>query len=225
MNKKNNFENIDIFDKKEPLFVELERYMEEDYKYGYKMLRHPLVYCIPYLENFNYFINRQYEQKLNALKTYKENKNWEQYIFMYEKPYRIQMFNLIKKQLSDKDYWKILGEIWINSENIWQNKNIWKTCFSSKRKNKQCLMIESELDDFNKLDNEINIYRGCQNKNKDGFSWTLDYNKAKWFSNRFEKFGNILSGQCNKKDIIAYFSRRNEEEIVVLPKHVRIFND
>ena len=34
--------------------------------------------------------------------------------------------------------------------------------------------------------------------------------------------GLLLIGQCRKADVIAYFSRRGEEEIVINPDHVRI---
>jgi hypothetical protein len=47
-------------------------------------------------------------------------------------------------------------------------------------------------------------------------SWTLDKNQAKWFANRFEKDGVVLEKRISKKNIVAYFNGRNEEEVIVV---------
>ena len=81
---------------------------------------------------------------------------------------------------------------------------------------KSLLMNEDELDIYNKLDNEVKVYRGT--KNKDDFkamSWTLDYDKAEWFANRFGTDGYILEATINKNDIVAFFDVRGESEVVI----------
>ena len=53
---------------------------------------------------------------------------------------------------------------------------------------------------------------------KDDFkamSWTLDYDKAEWFANRFGTDGYILEATINKNDIVAFFDVRGESEVVV----------
>ena len=45
-------------------------------------------------------------------------------------------------------------------------------------------------------------------------SWTREFDKAKWFSNRFGE-GYVLEGTAHKEDVLAFFSRRGEEEVVM----------
>lgn len=47
-----------------------------------------------------------------------------------------------------------------------------------------------------------------------------EYDKAEWFSNRFGE-GYVLEGTVNKKDALAFFNRRGEEEIVIEAKNVQ----
>jgi hypothetical protein len=78
-------------------------------------------------------------------------------------------------------------------------------------------MDEQELETLKSLDNELVVYRGCvKNLNENGLSWTLDKNQAKWFANRFEKDGVVLEKRISKKNIVAYFNGRNEEEVIVV---------
>jgi hypothetical protein len=76
-----------------------------------------------------------------------------------------------------------------------------------------------------KLPRTLTIYRGYRYRNADGWSWTLDQKKAMWFANRLEVLGGkpkVATGKVKKSDVIAYFSRRKEKEIVVDPSKIRI---
>lgn len=55
--------------------------------------------------------------------------------------------------------------------------------------------------------------------NPNGMSWTRKYDKAVWFANRFGN-GYVIKGTAKKEDVLAYFSRRGEEEIVIEAKKV-----
>lgn len=74
-------------------------------------------------------------------------------------------------------------------------------------------------DDIEQLsdDDMVTIYRGVRVNNYKGLSWTIDKQLAEWFAKRFgvngEK-GYVFTGQIKKKDIIAFFDSRNEEEVV-----------
>ena len=49
-------------------------------------------------------------------------------------------------------------------------------------------------------------------------SWTLDEEKAKWFATRFDSDMQVVySTTIQKLDILAYFTERGENEIVVDP--------
>lgn len=66
-------------------------------------------------------------------------------------------------------------------------------------------------------DSMITVYRGVKENNYKGLSWTIDRNIAEWFAKRFSYNVNkvyLFSGHLKKKDIIAFFNCRNENEVV-----------
>ena len=46
-------------------------------------------------------------------------------------------------------------------------------------------------------------------------SEALNFEKAKWFAERWGKRGTIYSAVIDKKDILAYFDSKSEDEVVV----------
>ena len=53
-------------------------------------------------------------------------------------------------------------------------------------------------------------------------SWTLSRKTAVWFAERFRPEEPVVGeGRCCKEDILAYFTGRGEEEIVIDPRAVR----
>lgn len=89
--------------------------------------------------------------------------------------------------------------------------------------NPRLMMNDDENSSFEKLPDYLTIYRGfsIQDSNSEiedyiSFSWSLDYNKAVWFSERH--CGNksmILKCDIRKDEILSYFTRRRESEIVI----------
>ena len=71
---------------------------------------------------------------------------------------------------------------------------------------------------YKNLPESIRVYRGVAvGRNPKGLSWTNNLEKARWFSNRFNnenEVGYIQTVVVNKKDILAYFNTRNEDELV-----------
>jgi hypothetical protein len=209
---------------KEELHEELKKYIFEADFIG-QVLQHPLVYQVPYSPQFNKMVNKQFEFKKNKLEQAIENKDWDNYIFMHERPYRIEAFQAIEENLSNKEYWSTLKSIFVDSENIYQNFNDWENLFYSERDCKEYFMSEDNKLAFDELPEELIIYRGFVNDDgENSFSWSLDIEKAIWFANRFSKGEEyyVAKATVNKKDIIGYTNDRNEEEIVVLPEHLNI---
>ena len=78
---------------------------------------------------------------------------------------------------------------------------------------------------FDKLPEVVTVFRGSTHKKgKKGFSWTTDREKAVWFAKRFNRdgIGYVVEGTVAKANVIAYFNRRREAEIVTLPEHVTV---
>lgn len=86
---------------------------------------------------------------------------------------------------------------------------------------KKSLMYDDEYETYTNLPESFIVYRGVTpGRNPNGMSWTREHDKAEWFSNRFGE-GYVLKGTVNKKDVLAFFSRRGEEEIVIEAKNVK----
>jgi hypothetical protein len=210
-----------LLTKKEDLHPDLTWYLEDNSRWG-QFLKHPLVFSVPYNEVFNAMLNKQYEYKKSYTEECITKKNWSQYIFLHERPYRAWAFQKIMKRLTDTEYWSLLGSIWTDSENIWQNFSLFKRFLRSKRPGKENLMHENDRGFLAGLPDEIRVYRGHMGKNKRGLSWSLSSHAAGWFAQRFkEKCSGVITGLLSKDKIQAIFLGRSEFEVVADFKDVR----
>jgi len=198
----------------EELHEDLKPYVEQG-EFG-PMLRHPLHYEVPWIFS-NAMANRRYEEKLKMVQKAIDSQNWKQYVWLHERPYRVDAFKEIQELLEDSEYWHLLGQIWTDTENGWANLEDWKKLFSSKRSKRSYLMDWDEQMAYESLSDTVTVYRGCQpGLNENGISWTLNYDKAQWFATRLGKDGVVLEKQVTKRDIVAVFTGRNEFEAVII---------
>jgi len=197
----------------EPLHPDLVPYLEKDGALG-PQLRHPLVYQVPLWSNGR--ANAYYEQKKSDLIDAVLHRKYNRIIYLHERPYRLQAFISIAKDLPDETYWSLLASIWTDTENAWQNLEQWRELFSSSRPKRERLMDRDEVLALSSLPDTVKVYRGCQKGiNEDGISWTLKRDKAEWFATRLGKDGVVLEKEISKSDIIAVFTNRNEFEVIV----------
>jgi hypothetical protein len=178
-----------------------------------KQLRHPLVYQFGMMGNG--WANAYYRQKKADVEKALQNKKYDSFVWLHERPYRIEAFKQIEHLLSDTAYWKLVADIWTDTENQWQNYEEWKDLIGSKRSNRHYMMTEEEDNLLRSLADEVTIYRGCQKGlNENGLSWTLNKSKAQFFANRFGKKGIILERKIPKSDIVAVLTGRGEYEVI-----------
>jgi hypothetical protein len=130
----------------------------------------------------------------------------------------------LNDQIPKSAYGEIVSSIWIDSENIHEHLEQWVDVFQCAMNMGCLLMDEDDWSRFIDLPATMKIYRGIQYKSQtDGLSWTLDRDKAIWFMNRWKRPGNkpqLLVGEIDKEDVIAYYGARGESEIVCFPEHV-----
>ena len=121
-----------------------------------------------------------------------------------------------QKFLTDKEHWQIIIDTWSKSEHNSElhNRDKWK----------DILNMRAPINYFKKNLKKINtVYRAGS---IDGFSWTLNKNKAIEFQQRYNSFNPIYNSynqniQINIRDIrfdeIKFYNNlRDEEEIVVI---------
>lgn len=80
------------------------------------------------------------------------------------------------------------------------------------------VMDSEEQAEFDKLPEQLTIYRGITDYNKKhikGISWTLDIDIASYFAHRFRCKGKVYKATIQKKYVLAYYQNRGENEVVV----------
>jgi hypothetical protein len=209
----------ELFQKKEPLCEELESRLTS-MSSGMEVIHHPLMIEVMPSENMYAFYNQRLKVKKEHIENCLKENDIQGYVFMHEKPYRLEaFFDFVSKKGTPKDtvaYWETLSEIWTNSENNWQNLKVWKQLLSKNVKNRSKFMDADERKRFRELPNEFTIYRGCTDENTDGLNYTLDKEIAEWFSKRYSKKGYVIEKKVQKSEVFAYLNGRNEEEIIYL---------
>lgn len=136
-------------------------------------------------------------------------------------PYWLTWLWLTKSYLDKITFSELFGEAWVSVENSNGDANVKQRTLISWfiQSDKKHLMTEEELAVYEKLPSRITVYRGvCSLSSKTGLSYTTSLKVAKFFANRFNADGfkpYILKAEIDKQDAIAYFNRRQEEEIIV----------
>lgn len=215
-----------LADRGAELDPELAAYLEEESLLGFPTIRHPLVYSVPHFSNA--LANRQLAAKKEMVARARRQRDWSQYLYLHERPYRLDAFAAICYRLGDQKYWELLGSIWTDTENMYQNEQLWRDCLTAERRYRSRLMSVDErkalAHDIDKTDNTI--YRGFSVPGREaGLSWTTNSVVAKSFARR-AGLGKgepryLATGKVARKDIIAFFDGRSEYEVVVLPENVR----
>lgn len=169
----------------------------------------------------------KFKNCVNELKEHIKSENSVSDIMLHiTQPYQLLFFSLIEDYLDEQTFATLLKECYTKTEfpNCDVNVPVEDIREMFKTANKTLLMDADEVEIFNKLDNELTIYRGFySNEYYDALSWTLDYDKAHFFARRFNNTkGSIFQANIKKDDIYAYFECRNEKEIIV--DYTKLYN-
>ena len=145
---------------------------------------------------------------------------------MVTKPYALTFLKFAMPHLSREDMSQILASAWTRSEAPHQDVNVTvnQLLRMFKQADPTCLMEQDEYIQFKTLDDTVTVYRGVtphNAKSVKALSWSLNQETAEWFAKRFGHRGYVYEGQIDKKYVYAYFSGRNESEIVMRPKYLR----
>lgn len=213
--------------KKEDLHPDLKEYLDETSAIG-TCLRHPLVFAIPYMEPLNAMYNEQYKVKKEYRDKAFDEGRWNSWIFIHEKPYRLQMLYELEishaEEYDNQTFWELLGECWTNTENMWQMDDVIRELLElgEGRDNKEAMMNSQEQRLFKTLPKKFVVYRGHQGMNDHGLSWTLSPWRAKWFANRWScDDGQVSKATAHKDNIVAIFLGRQEMEVGVIPEFLQ----
>jgi hypothetical protein len=200
----------------EELDPELQPWIEETDVLG-PVLKHPLVFQVPM--HLNGIANRQYKHKREALSRAVAAEDWHAYVFLHERPYRFDaLFSVIARRVANESIDELAQSVWTDSENIWQNLDGWREVFEITGHGVDPAVTELPR-------GELTIYRGAQEgvNEEDGFSWTLDRERAEWFARRFknpEQTPVLVTAKVHRDFVIWHLTGRGEDEIVVDPDNI-----
>jgi hypothetical protein len=197
------------------------------------VLKHPLVFGIPYSVFQNPRYNYGLQWKKDCLEKYARERDYSGFIYAHERPYRLDAVQHIIADLpvNAHEVWNCARIAWTDSENIYQNEYEWRTIFEDWMDDcRESFMTADDVIEWAMLpDSEpIPVYRGfCVDGREQGMSWTTDKIRAKFFAKRFAERGiqgaaRLAVGKVMKSDCIGYLNERNESEVVVLPENVEI---
>jgi len=202
-----------------PLDPELEEWLSET-PFG-TVLKHPLLFSVPYFPPLNRILNSQLAAKRLAVVEAEANEDWSRYLVLYERPWRGEAFAKIADRMSDQQYWNELSWVWLDSENIPENPQLWDRLLRVDRPGRHHLMNDHEKSELEALPDELIIYQGHTTVRDDGWSYTTRRTTAEWFARRFADLETgrpmLTTATVAKADVTAYLLRRGEYEILVDP--------
>jgi len=216
----------ELSQRRERLLPELVEYLVET-PFG-QMVNHPLVHQLVVDPERAALLNLQYcraREHVNAALTEvdRDPYTWHSFVHWHERPYRFWAFSMIADQLSDKHFWRLLSDVWNDSDNNWENTAGWRALWNQARPIKHSAMDSFERRAFKRLPEKLTIYRGtCEGHAVDGMSWTPNRDYAIWFANRrhliHDKPPVLITARAKKADIHALLIDRcwrREIEIVI----------
>lgn len=199
----------------EELEPELARHLQEG-PLG-TMIHHRLVIEISYHSQFNRMYNQQFRKKTEVIRKASETGDWVKYVFLHERPYRLEAFMEIEEHVPDDHYWSLVHSIWIDTENAGQNLMEWLDIWHADRPGREGGMSDQEREHLAQLPPMVEVWRGARRSDHLALSWSLNKKKAMWFARRFAKKGErlfLMRGLVKKEDILAVILGRNEWEVV-----------
>jgi hypothetical protein len=210
--------------KEERLLPELQKYVDDSDARGL-IFRHPL--CVQAGLNMDRaaWINWTVRDREKELERLRKKADWMGAISMYTKQFLLQGFCNDMEHFDNATYWSLLAHVWMNTEFPWRDRRLLLDMFLSPRPERDKLIEESEHQALARLTESFPVYRGFLGRRAKGLSWTTERKRAIWFARRFAKIGigdpRLLSGIATKKDVLAYFTRREESEVVIDPEKVK----
>lgn len=159
--------------------------------------------------------NKPYRVRRELAQKYLEEENFDSFIFMHERPFRLEALVEVLFSIKKEDLFRIVEYVWTDSEGPCVNLEVWKYIFN------YCEELGVLEDSKKDLPEKFTIYRGTRAGIKDiGISWTLDASVAKMFSERFytkrtNKQPIVKIKEVKKGDIFLFTDARGEKEVIL----------
>ena len=164
------------------------------------------------------WLEKHIRHKLEILEQAREKEDWAQYVFIHERPYRVDALRqLVSVNLvNPHDLPKLILDVWIDTESPHQSYEDWDYLFNAVTCDElNAVLVEEEITARDKLPAKITLYRGADPQYPTGYSFTLDEEKAYWFANRFGAEGKVRGRVVPKDVTVGPLMGRGEDEMIV----------
>jgi hypothetical protein len=165
------------------------------------------IYCGGDFEDNLY--NQQYEYKKRRRAELLAANDFEGYVFLTERPYRLNaLLDIIgDNKCNAERLANLIMQVWADSESPSTNIKIWRKIFSDM---KNCRVFQESK---NSLPERFKVWRGGTAK---GISWTTDEKVAHWFAKRLNKNDAVHCREITRDNAVCYVGDRGEKEIILL---------
>lgn len=208
-----------------PLHPDLVPWVQEGEPFA--SLRHPLVYEVPYFSEHSH-ANQVYAHKRKRLAEAMEEQDWSTVVWLHERPYRAEALDDVAWRIEDDaDYWNLVRDVWMDTENLRQWDHLIENLLHPAERGEPQMMDDDEQAALAAMGDPITVWRGHSQYNAEGWSWTVDRERAEWFARRLlhgDKAPLISKGRVRRRDVLAYLTGRGEAEIVVDPADVEVIS-
>lgn len=178
------------------------------------MIRHPLCLAMLVVPELHESINRMYEFKKEQTRDALASRDWSRYLWLHERPWRMTTLIWLNRlhTIRPAEVANVLPDVWADMESPHVH---------DPRSLRSLFRVAGKVGDELPPGQVFTVWRGasCMRWARHGVCWTLDYDHAKFFANRFrtkESKPTIVRRIVRRDEIAAYFNNRSEQEVVIL---------
>lgn len=209
------------FDANKIYFTSDDKGMANYYYYNFPTFVSISSYDEEYINNFE--VSKRIKQTEKYFEKLMEEKDYERIISLVDGKIRILTINKIYHMIPNNKKYEWFMEVYTLEDYGFADFNaaIIEDAFSKQTKEQKQDVQKKLLSKGN--EEEIIIYRGMGSESTSlelSYSWTLSFEVACFFANRFNMNGEVYIGKVKKEKVIDYLTGRNEEEIIVRPEDI-----
>ena len=184
---------------------------------GIRFITHQYVNTI-YTPELNALYNLNYLDKKKAVDEAYANGAWPSYIFLHERPFRLQALVMLvashdmatAHKKADGIIIQNLHDVYIDAEGLHINREVWQDLFDR---------LPPMHRNTQSLPDKVLLYRGTDApKGEDrGISWTTSKERAQWFADRWHregKPGRVRAIEVERDGVALFTDQRGEAECV-----------
>lgn len=166
------------------------------------------------------------------MRKFKEEGRYDSYVSAHERAYRMRaLIGLLDEGAygpnNAQQFWELAASVWRDSE-LPEDAPDWRALVEADVPCRHLMTSAGDRETLNAMPDVLTVYRGVQGEDElaaeaacaAGYQWTLSPQVAAFFSRRYLRGDDnayVLTTFVNKRDVIAYMTGRNEQEVVIEP--------